>query len=322
MVAPLTHAALLGVGGVGGYFGAKLCQLKSRASALHSLHVHFIARGEHLQAIRSRGLLLKAHGQPDLLAQPASATDQIRTLPPLDFCLICVKQFDLAPALHQLAHLVHGRTIILPLLNGVDVHSRIRQVITTGTVLPACVYIGTYIQSPGVIAQHGGACKIFLGPDPDHPADPPPHLCNLLTSADIKFEWKTSIQSDIWEKFIFISAFGLVTAAHDKTVGEVLEHPALTEQLLQVMNEVVALATALKIPLPPDIIQTSIAKGQSFPFDTKTSFQRDFERPDKPDERDLFASSILRLGVRLNIATPRTKALSEVLDQKKPAFWI
>ena len=312
------RVAVVGAGGVGGYFGAKLCQARKSNPILE---IYFIARGEHLEAIRERGLVLKAEGQADLVAEPTRVTETMAELSPVDLCLVCVKEFDLARALEGVRRIVHDRTMVIPLLNGVDIHSRVRAAIKNGTVLPACVYVGTHIQAPGVVVQRGGACKILAGPDPGRPGDPPRELWELFATAEIKFEWRPGIQSDIWEKFIFISSFGLVTAAHGKTVGEVLEDEALAMEAKEVMAEVAGLAGALGVTLPEQVIAESVAKALSFPHETKTSFQRDFERGHKPDERALFAGSILELGARLGIGTPRTKTLSEDLERRKPVFW-
>jgi ketopantoate reductase len=70
--------------------------------------------------------------------------------------------------------------------------------------------------------------------------------------------------------------------------------------------------------LPADIAESSLSKARSFPFGTKTSFQRDFERIDRKDERDLFAGSMIRIAEDLGIAVPRTRELSTVLAERKP----
>src|SRR5688572_10772744 len=132
---------IIGVGGVGGYFGGKLCRVQSNGSGIS---ISFVARGEHLQAIQESGLLLSSD-EGDDVCRPALATDDFADLPRLDLCLICVKEFDLAGVLSRLGPIASNETIFLPLLNGVDVYARIRAVIKKGIVLPACVYVGTHI---------------------------------------------------------------------------------------------------------------------------------------------------------------------------------
>src|SRR5438067_2370325 len=110
------------------------------------------------------GLLLSSESDGDLVCKPSLATDDFRRLPPLDLCLLCVKEFDLPSTLSSLEPRIHAESIVLPLLNGVDVYSRVRGVIKKGVAFPACVYVGTHIERPGKVCQKGGACKILFGP--------------------------------------------------------------------------------------------------------------------------------------------------------------
>jgi len=312
----ITSIGIIGVGGVGGYFGGKLCRLQDAAGGVN---VSFVARGEHLMAIQKSGLVLRSEADGELVCKPTLATDDFRALPPLDLCLICVKEFDLAAALSRLEPLVGDHTILLPLLNGVDVYSRVRKVLKKGVLLPACVYVGTHIESPGRVFQKGGACKILFGSDPVRVDFPRDELSALFKAAGINAEWTPAIQSEIWMKFIFICAFGLVSAAYSKTLGEILDEDALRHAAQDIMGEAILLAKALGISLPENIAETSIAKARGFPYAAKTSFQRDFERFDKSDERDLFAGSMLRMAAELRIAVPKTREVASILEKRKPA---
>src|SRR6266851_163185 len=120
---------IIGVGGVGGYFGGKLCHLQNSDSGIS---ISFVARGEHLRAIQNSGLLLSSDGDGDLVCKPSLATDDFQRLPRLDLCVICVKGFDLPSVLSHLEPAIDDQTIVLPLLNGVDIYSRVRLVIEKG----------------------------------------------------------------------------------------------------------------------------------------------------------------------------------------------
>src|SRR5690242_7951795 len=113
----IKNIAVIGVGGVGGYFGGKLCRLQNDGSGLT---VAFVARGEHLRAIQKSGLQLNSESDGELIWRPSLATEDCRDLGQVDLCLICVKEFDLPGAVARLAPLVCENTILLPLLNGVD----------------------------------------------------------------------------------------------------------------------------------------------------------------------------------------------------------
>lgn len=311
----LSSIAVIGLGGVGGYFGGKLCRLLADD---RTLHIAFVARGEHLHAIQTNGLQLSSEADGELVCRPTLATDDLASLPPLDLCLVCVKEFDLPAALAALRPKVGDHTVILPLLNGVDVHDRVRAVIPNGIVLPACVYVGTHIERPGRVVQRGGACKILCGPDPQHADFDPAPLLALLHQASIRVEWTPDIQAEIWKKFIFICAFGLVTAAHDRTLGEVLADDAHSRDVQAIMHEAIATARALGVTLPADIAATSFARARDFPPEAKTSFQRDFERAGRRDERDLFAGSLVRLAAQVGVDAPATAAAAATLAARKP----
>ncbi|MEM9644234.1 MAG: 2-dehydropantoate 2-reductase [Planctomycetota bacterium] len=310
----LKNIGIIGVGGVGGYFGGKLCQsIRSRDDQ----QVIFVARGKHLRQIQSSGLRLVSE-EGDFRCVPSIATDDFSSLPPLDMCLICVKDFDLPGVLNSIRPAVTPDTVLLPLLNGVDVDVRVRQAIPTSVVLPACVYVGTHVREPGTVVQNGGACKILFGPDPQRPDFDLQPIQRLLGQASIRFEFRRDVQSEVWTKFIFICSFGLVSAAHDKTLGEILSNEVLLGQVEQVMHEAATVAFRSGVHLPTDVIESSLGKALTFPPTTKTSFQRDFENGTKPDERELFAGALIRLGRNLNVEVPRTQAILDALSDQKP----
>jgi len=308
------NIGIIGLGGVGGYFGGKIC----RSASMQDTKTFFVARGNHLDAIRKNGLHVSTATEGEWVCSPTLATDRIEELPLLDVCLLCVKSYDLTNAVAQLCERVSENTVIVPLLNGVDVYERIREHLKTAQVLPACVYIGTHIEAYGKVAQQGGACKILFGKDPHAHGPTPNQLFDLFSTSHIKYEWFEDPYPEIWKKYVFIASFGLVTAGFDKTMGQVMKSKSLSHYVLSVMDEIVQLAKKMGVILPETIITDSYRKGNDFPYGTKTSFQRDFESLDKPDERDLFGGTILRLGRQYHVDTPATKELMNLLHQKKP----
>ncbi len=304
------HIGIIGAGGVGGYFGAKLCR--------HNADVSFIARGDHLRAIRKNGITVRTSSEGVIACRPSIVTDDVSDLPPLDVCLICVKSYDLTPILGKLNRVVHESTIMIPLLNGIDICDRVRAIIQTGIVLPACVYIGTHIVEPGVVSQEGGACKILFGPDPEHPDASMETISTLFDRSRVKYDRLNDGYPAVWTKFIFIASFGLVTGCFSKTLGQVMESEELSGYVRSIMEEIHALARAKGILLPETIVSDSYKKGNDFPFETKTSFQRDFEIRDKNDERDLFAGTIIRMGEKLQIQTPVVQEISDRINEQKP----
>jgi 2-dehydropantoate 2-reductase len=308
------NIGIIGVGGVGGYFGGKLCKLTSAPG----VKVYFVARGRHLDEIRTNGLQVSTATEGDWICNPTLATDRIEDLPTLDVCLVCVKSYDLGNVIRQLQSKVSETTAVVPLLNGVDIYERIREDLLTAAVFPACVYIGTHIETYGKVVQKGGACKIIFGKDPRNHSAVPQLLFDLFDKSGIRYEWSGDVSPLIWTKYVFIAAFGLVTAGFDKTLGQVMESRRLSDYVLSAMREIVTIARGKGIDLPEAIVTESYQKGLDFPYETKTSFQRDFECAGKPDERDLFGATILHLGKQLGVGTPVTQELWEILNRRKP----
>lgn len=109
----------------------------------------------------------------------------------------------------------------------------------------------------------------------------------------------------------------MITASEDKTLGQILDSKRLSEKLIGIMKEIVVIAQKQSINLPDNIVEASFNKGKNFPYETKTSFQRDFERTGKPDERKLYGDTIIRLGESLGVATPITRSVNEKLNKNK-----
>ncbi len=309
----MKQIAVIGIGGVGGFIGAKLATLGERDS---KYQVSFIARGAQLEAIRKDGIRLDAE-EGKISARPSLATERIADLPLLDYCFICVKGYGLNEVLHQLRGKISDSTVIVPLLNGADIYERVRSVIAEGYVHPAGIYISSFVQAPGHVVQIGPLSSIFLGKEPDKERDDRSVL-PVLDAAGIKYMWKDDPFVEIWNKYIFIAPFGLVTAQEGKTLGEVFQSPEDLAQTKAVMAEVVALAKAKGIALPDTIIDDTLTKAAKFPPTTRTSFQRDMELREKPDERDLFGGTILRMGKQFGIPTPHAEKLYAAILKKKP----
>jgi 2-dehydropantoate 2-reductase len=304
---------VFGVGGVGGYFGGKIAYFLQNKT--DERRVFFIARGKHLEEIRKSGLILNTPEKKGIICKPAMATEDVREIPSPDLCFICVKAYDLNNTVNELKGVLKEDTIIIPLLNGVDIYERIRSITNMGIVLPACVYVGTHIEKPGVVTQNGGDGVILLGNDPEKARFNPEPVINLFNETGIKHIWNENPYTAIWEKYIFISAFGLVTAFSGKTIGEVLSNQNLKGLTEDIIREVVLIARKKDIELSNEIIEKTMEKGKHFPFNTKTSYQRDVETSGKKNEGDLFGRTILSMGKELGVSTPKTEEVYSAIQQ-------
>jgi 2-dehydropantoate 2-reductase len=308
---------IYGTGGIGGFFGAKIAHTCNHDHTL-AYDCFFVARGDHLQAIRQKGITLISE-QKTITGVPAAAKDHMGDLPDPDLIFVCVKSYDLDGAVKTMVPKIHENTIILPLLNGADIYERIRKNVTTGVILPACVYVGTHIQSPGVICQSGGDGKILFGADPQYERFDPEPVTDFFDAMQINYQWRTDPYPEIWSKYLFIAAFALVTVFFNKTIGEVAADPKATQTTREIMEEIQAIATAKGVELPEQIITKQLAMAAQFPYDTKTSYQRDVASKGRVNEGDLYGGTILRQGAELGIPTPVTRWVYSAIQDRLSA---
>lgn len=300
----LKRVCIYGIGGVGGAFGGKMA---NSAKIINSdYEIYFVARGEHLQKIRDQGLILESSQYGTLVCKPDLATDNFAELPRMDLILVAVKSYDLDDCIGQISNNINDQTMIIPLLNGVDIYQRIRRILSKGIVLPGCVYVGAYIQEPGKVIHSSGDLLIF-GKDPQYPENTPEAVFKLFDDTGINHRWFDNPYPAIWEKYIFIAAFGLVTAYSGKSIGEVLAEKELRETVTQIMVEIHSLAVQEGVELKDSIVADTLEKASKFPYELKTSLQRDIEQKKQRNEIDIFADSIILMGQKYNIPTPVTE---------------
>lgn len=302
--------AVMGLGGVGGYFGGKIAR-KYAGSPGH--RVIFIARGAHLAAIREKGLLVKAV-EGDFAARPDLATDRPAETGPSDLILFCVKEYDLETAAAAMVPLLHEKTVILPVLNGVDIAERLRSILPRGVVLSGCVYISTFIEAPGVVHQVGGTCQLIYGPD-DGEAEIHHPLEALLKEAGIKAELSAEIAVPLWAKYLFVSPMAGVTSLMAKNFGDVMADGKGRAMVLGLMEEIERLARAKGIALPADSVEGAIARVERFPYEIRSSLQLDYEKGGRT-ELELFIGYAVRAGRALGVPAPLHEELYAALTRR------
>lgn len=302
----IKKVCIYGVGGVGGYFGGKMARKISNLGSEYGCY--FIARNEHLSAIKLNGLKIITP-EETFIGVPTIATDNMYEIPYPDFILLCVKGYDLDMAVKSIRSKVNANTLIMPLLNGVDIYERIRSNLDRGTVLPACVFIGTHIQSAGVIQQTGGECKIIFGCDPASSDFIPENLISFFDRMELNYQFIQDPFPAIWEKYIFISAFGLVSALTGSSLGEIIEDENKKVLVLGIMEEIESIARKKGVKLSENIIKESVNKAHNFPYETRTSYQRDIETKGRMNEGDLFGGTVIKEGIDLGIPTPVTESV-------------
>lgn len=305
--------AIIGIGGVGGYYGGKLA---AKYGPADEHHIYFIARGKHLEVIKKKGLRVITKEGGSFVARPHLATDNPKEVGPLDLIIFCTKGYDLEDAARLMSENIHPDTVIITVLNGVDNADRLRAVLSRGHILNGCVYISSRINAPGEIEQVGGPCTLFFGPE-EGPVDQYTGVEAFMKDADIKAALSDHIIIDVWSKYIFVGPLGSITSMLNLPLGAIMENEKHKTMLEGMMKEIEAVAHAKDISLPENIVQQSLNVALNFPYETKTSIQLDFEKG-KHTELETFTGYVVKSGKALDIATPLHEAVYSALNQKVP----
>jgi len=297
-----------GLGGVGGYLGGMLAH-SANQSKNDNFEVYFIARGKHLEAIKENGLTLMTPSKGSIVCHPVDAVEKVNELPVMDYIFLGVKGYDLEAAVENINEIVDDKTVIIAPLNGVDIYERIKSKLKSGIVLPSCIFVTSSIKEPGVVSHKGGTTMLVLGKDPQQTDYDPKDLHHILSASEVPYRWVEDALPTIWEKYIMFAPFALVTAYSGKTFGEVMEDIKLKGLIKDIMEEVVALAKAKGIPVKDAIIETYLSNASFYPYETKTSYQRDIESEKGKDEGDLIGGTIIRMGKEYGISTATTESV-------------
>jgi len=302
------NICVAGVGGVGGYFGGMIA-LNITSNYKDKRNIVFIARGAHLGAIQSKGLIIKAFGGDPITCIPNVATHKVSDLNLVNLLIIAVKSYDLAQMLESVKEKISTDTVIVPLLNGVGIEERIRKVIPRGIILPSCAYISSKIEEPGVIKMMGDIAKIVTGPDPLNLDYDSSEIISFFKNMGIKITWVENPQVAIWQKFMFIAPAALITAANNITINGIISSEDFKQDFFSIMAEIRKIAEKKNIILPENAEANSLKIAENIDKEAKTSFQLDIEKKKSQTEIDIFGYDIVRMGKETAVDTPVTEKL-------------
>lgn len=297
------NIAIIGLGGVGGYFGFKINQ----ANKLNQ--IVFIARGKTYEIIIANGLTLLSPEHKEIITRPNVVLERISDLQKPDLVILCVKEYDLNKTCHELTEAITDETVILPMMNGADIYERIRSIIPLNSILPSCVYVASHIKEKGIVEHTGKPGKLYLGKDPQNFDADISWIKELLLNSGIDLTFRENSLPDIWTKYIFIASFGLVTARYNSSIGEVVGNENQKTKATEIMMEIKEIALKKNINLGEDIIPNTFERAKTFPFQTPTSLQLDVYSGKNENELPLFAGAIIKMGRELGIGTPKTELI-------------
>ena len=286
--------AIMGTGGVGGYYGGLLSQAGQ--------DVTFIARGAHLQAIQEKGLIVKSvHG--DFHVFPAKATDKPAEVGPVDVIVFITKTYQTDEAAQLIKPMIGKDTTVISLQNGVDAADRIGAVIGMEHMLGGTTWLSAAIEAPGVIGQYSQFRRIALGEFNGKTTLRLNAIYNTLQKTGATVEVSDTILKILWTKFVFIAPVMAMGSLTRVTFGEYRNVPEARATLTDAISEVAAVAQAGGVTLDQDVVEKTLAFIDSSDPGIKPSMQRDVESG-KLSELESMIGVVVRMGAQFNVPTP------------------
>ena len=303
----MKRIGILGLGGVGGYFGGLLAKAYYKSD---EVEVIFIARGATKDAIVESGLKIITD-ESEMIAFPKLVSNNADEIGVLDYLICATKTYDIEESLVSLQKCIEPKTVILPLYNGVDAPERIQKIFPENDILQGCVYIISMIASPGTIRKMGFYEKLFFGSKTISIAKLE-ELQSILQKAKIESYLVENIEETVWEKFIFISALASATSYLNKNIGEILKKKKSLSVYVELLHEIEAVAKAKGLKLSEDIVNQTVVKLEKSPKEATSSMHRDL-LANRNTEVTSLTQFVVNEGLKYGVATPLYEKIANEL---------
>src|SRR3989344_3834987 len=267
---------IVGTGGVGGYFGGLLAKAGN--------DITFVARGEHYNAIKENGLLVK-NTQGDFLIKPAQVIKNFSEIKNPDLILFTVKTYSTQPVAQELKSDVNENTIIITFQNGVNNDHEIKKYIQNAQVYPGVAFLISTKINPGVIKQIGGLRRLIIG-DRNNP--------NNEKLKDVV---------ELFKKFMFIVAFSGMTAICRSPIGKILADSITRSVYEKCVKEAIAVAKAMKVNVADNVFESIMKTSTDTVPESKSSLLVDVENGRK-NEIETLNGTLVRFAKENNIEVP------------------
>jgi 2-dehydropantoate 2-reductase len=295
--------AIIGAGGVGGFFGARLQQAGA--------DVHFVARGAHLAAMRSDGLRIESP-LGDIHLPRVNVTDDPANIGIADIVWLSVKLWDMDAAVRSMRPLMGPDTGVISFQNGVQKDDILRAAFGDRAVMGGVAYIATNIDRPGVIKHTGTMQRLIFGEYDGHRSARGESLLEASIRGGINAELSDDIRKAVWEKFVFLVGLSGSTTTMRQTIGPIRSNPRSRRFLSELMRETVAVGRALGVALPADFAEQRLAFVDGLPDQMTSSMHHDL-KAGKRLEVSWLSGSVAQLGEQTGVPTPMNRAVWDVL---------
>jgi 2-dehydropantoate 2-reductase len=294
--------AIVGAGGVGGYFGGKI--------ALAGFDTTFIARGEHYRAIKNKGLYVKSING-DFAINPAQVTDDINDIKDADLVILGIKAWQVSNMAKTLSGIIDDHATVLPLQNGVLAYDELSAILGKKRVINGLCRIFSKIEAPGIIVHPGIDPAIIFGETDNVKSQRALDILDIFQKSGIKSRIADNIQTELWKKFINICVSGLLAVTRS-TYGQIRELKETRNLMEELFEEVYAIAYKLDIPIESDFIGKTMAFIDTFDYEATSSLTRDIW-DGKPSELEYQNGTVVRFGEKYGIKTPVNRFIYQCL---------
>jgi 2-dehydropantoate 2-reductase len=293
---------VMGSGGTGGYFGAKLARAGD--------DVTFVARGAHLAALRTSGVRIKSAVEGEWSVR-APAVERVDGLPPADLVLFCVKSFDTEEAAALIRPVVGPETGVLSIQNGVDNEEKLGRVLGAGHVLGGAVRVFATIESPGVIAHTFGGHLIF-GEMDGRVTERARAFLASCQKATIPTELVTDVVRALWDKYVFLTTHAGMTALTRCPAGVLRALPEVRELYRRIVTEILAVGRAAGAPVDDTLLDQGMKFLDGVAPNAYSSLHHDLTQG-KRLELDALHGHVVRLADRHGVSAPTVFAIYAAL---------
>lgn len=288
-----------GVGAIGTIMATMIGQKYAK-------NLSVLARNKRLEEIRKNGLILHSEFYGEKKAFPANASDNGKDFGIQDYILVCVKNYSLDSIIKEIAPCVGEKTIIAPIMNGIEASKKLSESFPSSIVVDTVIYSATKLNEDYSATQVGKYAHIYIGSKENDEVHQKAasKFCSLLCSSGFDSRFCKSIESEIWQKFIHNCAYNTITARYLYNSGQLRKNEKCKKDLKSILIEGYKVAIALGIPMPEDYVDKKFIFTTTIQSESATSSMMQDVKAGRKTEIDSFLGALIRKAKTVNIDVP------------------
>ncbi len=299
---------VIGAGGAGGVLGAALAE--------KGYEVTLIARGNHLEAIREKGLVIHQlwDETEKIILVPACTEEEYQDR--ADVIFVCVKGYSISDIIPFLKRVSTTETVIVPILNIYTTGETLRNALPDRYILDGCIYVSANIEEPGKILKHSKILRVIFGTAKGQEERPVLRcLEQELNDAGIRGILSGNIRRDALRKFCYVSPIGAAGLYYNASAGDFQKEGPERELYIGMMKEIEALAAGMGCAFDTDVISANLDIVAHQPPEATTSMQRDVLKGG-PSEIQGLVFDVPETGAKHQVEMPLYQKVADELRKR------